>query len=296
MSKLINRLQEKGLINPPSFLKDTVQYLCITGSAAYGVSNVESDVDVYGYCIPPKSVLFPHTTGYIPGLDKGIPTFDQWQQHHINDREAGKEYDFSVYSILKYFRLVMDGNPNMIDSLFIPRNLIIHTTKVHELVRENRKLFLSKKVWPKFKGYAYSQLHKMKIKNPDPTSKRYPSIQKYGYDVKFAYHVVRLLNECQQILEEEDLDLQRNREQLKSIRRGEWTQDQVIKYFTEKELLLEKVHQKSSLPNEPNINKVKELYLNSLEIYYGSLDSVIERKKDIDDLVTDLQLLIDRYK
>ena len=164
MSKLIKKLQKKGLIHPPSFLSDTVQYLCITGSAAYGVSNVESDLDIYGFCIPPKSILFPHTAGYIRGLDKTIPEFDQWQEHGINDRETGKEYDFSIYSILKYFRLVMDNNPNMIDSLFVPRNLIIHSSKVFEYIRENRNIFLHKGSWYKFKGYSYSQMHKMKVK------------------------------------------------------------------------------------------------------------------------------------
>lgn len=181
MSKLIEKLINKNLISPPSFLKDTIQYLCITGSAAYGVANIDSDLDIYGYCIPPKSILFPHMAGYIQGLDKGIPKFDQWQQHHITDSEEGKEYDFSIYSILKYFRLVMDGNPNMIDTLFVPRNLIIHTTKLHEVVRENRKLFLSKKVWHTFKGYSYSQLHKMSIKSDAP---EYHNVIKFEDDHK----------------------------------------------------------------------------------------------------------------
>ena len=55
-------------------------------------------------------------------------------------------------------------------------------------------------------------------------------------DVKFLYHVVRLLNEAEQILMEGDLDLERNREQLKSIRKGEWTFDQIVKYFDKQTL------------------------------------------------------------
>lgn len=179
MSKLINDLIKKKLISPPSFLKDSVQFLCITGSTAYGVANINSDVDFIGYCIPPKGILFPHTAGYISGLDSVIPKFDQWTDHHVNDKEAEKEYDFSVYNILKYFRLVMDNNPNMIDSLFVPRNLIIHSSKVHELVRENRKLFLHKGCWPKFKGYAYSQLHKV---NNKVVAKEYQDVIKFEDD------------------------------------------------------------------------------------------------------------------
>lgn len=296
MSKLINNLYKKGLIHPPKFLKDTIQCLCITGSASYGVANVESDIDMYGYCIPPKSMLFPHTAGYIVGLDKSIPSFYQWQEHHINDRETGKEFDITVYSILKYFRLVADNNPNMIDSLFTPRNLIVHTTKVHELVRENRKIFLHKGSWYKFKGYAYSELSKLKSKTPEPGSKRYKTIQKYGYDIKFAYNIIRLLNEVEQILVEGDLDLQRNKEQLKSIRKGEWEEQQVIDYFTKKELVLEETYQQSKLPHKAPMDKIKELYLNCLEIYFGSLNNMVERVRDIDVFITDLNILIDSYK
>ena len=61
----------------------------------------------------------------------------------------------------------MDNNPNMIDSLFVPRNLIIHSSKVLEYIRENRNIFLHKGSWHKFKGYSYSSLHKMNNKYKD---------------------------------------------------------------------------------------------------------------------------------
>ncbi len=61
-------------------------------------------------------------------------------------------------------------------------------------------------------------------------------VSKHGYNTKKAYHCVRLMSEVEMILEEGDLDLQRNREQLKSIRRGEWTEQEVIDYFSRKKL------------------------------------------------------------
>ena len=126
----------------------------------------------------------------------------------------------------------MDNNPNMIDSLFTPRTCVLSCSKIGEMVRENRKLFLHKGSWHKFKGYAYSQMNKMRVKDPDQDSRRYEMVQKYGYDVKFAYHIVRLLDEVEQIMTEGDIDLMRNREQLKSIRRGEWEIEDIEEYFT----------------------------------------------------------------
>jgi hypothetical protein len=37
---------------------------------------------------------------------------------------------------------------------------------------DNRELFLHKGIYHKMCGYAHSQLHKIKIKNPEPGSKR----------------------------------------------------------------------------------------------------------------------------
>jgi len=245
------------------------------GSIAYGVSSDSSDSDVYGFTIPRKDQIFPHLSGEIPGFGKQINRFSQWSEHHIIDRDTQKEYDFTVYSIITYFQLLMDNNPNMVDSLFTPDNCVIHSTQIGNLVRDNRKIFLHKGCWPKFKGYSYSQLHKMSIKNPEPGSKRYADIMKNGYDTKFAYHVCRLLDEVKQILTLHDLDLQRSREQMKAIRRGEWTEPDIRDYFSREEKNLEKIYAESTLPWGPDEDKIKQLLLDCLEIQYGSLDKCV---------------------
>ena len=154
----------------------------------------------------------------------------------------------------------------------------IHSTQIGNIVRENRRSFLHKGCWHKFKGYAYSQTHKMKTKTPAQGSKRDADIEKHGYDVKFAYHIVRLLNEAEQILTEGDLDLEINREQLKSIRRGEWKEQDIYDYFDRKEKELERVYNESKLPYSPDENKIKQLLLQCLEHHYGSLDKVIHQQ------------------
>ena len=240
MTSRIQLLKKKGLINPPPWLPGNVQYETMMGSIAYGVSTDKSDMDVYGFCIPKKETIFPHVAGHIQGFGKKLDRFDQYQQHHVHDKETGKDYDFSIYNIVRYFQLCMENNPNMIDSLYTPRFCVQHSTKIGELVRENRNLFLHKGSWHKFKGYAYSQLHKMKNKSPE--GKRIKLIEEFGFDVKFAYHVVRLLDEAEQILEHGTIDLQRNREQLKAIRRGDVSEEEIIKWASDKEADLEKVY------------------------------------------------------
>jgi len=89
------------------------------------------------------------------------------------------------------------------------------STKIGNMVRESRRMFLHKGAWFRYKGYAFSQIRKMVSK--DRIGERKEDVDKWGYDRKFAYHTIRLLNEIEQILIEGDLDLQRNKEQLKSM-------------------------------------------------------------------------------
>lgn len=271
-------------------------YMTIMGSQAYGVSADDSDLDVYGFCLPPKDLVFPHLAGEIPGFGRQIQRFEQWSEHHIKDPNKKVEYDFVVYSIVKYFQLCMENNPNMIDSLFTPRNCVIHSTNISEVVRENRRMFLHKGCWHKFKGYAYAQMSKIRNKVNASNEKRAASIAEHGYDLKFAYHIVRLLNEVEQILVEGDLDLQRNREQLKDIRRGEWTIEQVESYFENKEKILETTYANSKIPHSPDELAIKKLLMNCLEEHYGDLSNAVKMDINVDSLARDIRSVLDRYQ
>lgn len=292
------KLAKKELIQPPSQVVKQLQYEVIMGSFAYGVSNNTSDIDLYGFCIPSKDVIFPHLRKEIIGFDKPKKRFDQFQQHHVIDQSFNpiREYDIDIYNIVKYFRLCADNNPNMIDSLFVPIRCITYMTPIGELVRENRKLFLHRGSWHRFKGYSYQMIHKMKIKKSNPKSKRYWVYEKYGFDVKFAYHCVRLLNEVHQILTERDIDLERNREQLKSIRRGEWKIEEIEEHFQRREKELQKAYDESKLPYRPEEDKIKELLLNCLEHHFGSLSNVIPKENKTSDFIHELENLIFKYK
>lgn len=272
----VEKLADRGLITPPKYVSHSVQYEVMMGSIAYGVSSDNSDRDIYGFCIPPKSIVFPHLAGEIQGFGTQQKRFNQYQQHHIKDKDHKCVWDISIYNIVRFFHLCMENNPNMLDSLYVPNRCVLSITKIGHMVRDNKSLFLHKGLWHRYKGYSYSQLKKMKVKNPDPTSKRYESFQKYGYDLKFAYHIVRLLNQAEQALTEHTMDLQRNREQLKSIRRGEWKVEQIEQYFETKERELETLYNESKLPWGPPEKEIKELLLNCLEEFYGSLEGAVE--------------------
>jgi len=161
MSSRVNRAYQMNLINPPSWLPNNTMFETMMGSVAYGASNDSSDMDIYGFCMPPKDVVFPHLAGYIPGFGAAPQKFRVWQEHHVNDAEARKEYDFAIYNIVDFFNLCMENNPNMTDALFVPRRCVLHSTPIYEHIREHKKMFLHKGAWYKFRGYASSQMSKL---------------------------------------------------------------------------------------------------------------------------------------
>lgn len=123
-------------------------------------------------------------------------------------------------------------------------------------------------------------------------SKRFESNKLHGFDIKFAYNLVRLLEECDQILCEGTLDLMRNKEQLKAIRRGEWTQEQVEDYCCRKEKTLEEHYAKSQLPNEPDQSKIRQVLINCIEHHYGNIEKYIKIPDRAENLLLHIKQLM----
>ena len=291
----VAKLNERGILTTaPKFLYDNTHFECIMGSMAYGCNNDDSDWDIYGFCIPHKEDIFPHLRGEIMGFGRQLNRFEQFQQHHIDDKEKGKQYDVTIFSIVKYFHLVMENNPNMIDSLFVPQNLILSISRIGNMVRDKRQMFLHKGAFRKFKEYAFAQLHKMKSQNRE--GKRADVVAKFGYDLKFASHVIRLLDECEQIMQEQDLNLQRSKEMLKSVRRGDWKLEEVEDYFTNKEKYLEKLYEDSKLPYSPDEEAIKQLLLNCLEEHFGNLENAISNPDKYKVAVMDIRNILESIK
>lgn len=89
--------------------------------------------------------------------------------------------------------------------------------------------------------------------------------EQYGYDVKHAMHLIRLLRSGLDILEHGIVPVKRNDAQyLLDIRKGKYTYDEIIQ---ESERLKDKISivcEKTKLPNEANTELAKEIML---EIY-----------------------------
>ncbi len=309
---ILQELYEKKLIRieEEEWLLTNTHYLTIMGSFSYGVSSDSSDMDIYGFAIPPKERAFPHLQGLytIPpnkdqtaasfAFDDTFHPFAQWIQHGIVDASAlkgkGREYDFSVFNIIKFFHLLYTNNPNFIDSLFTSQECVLHATQVANIVRSNREVFLHKGCFDTFKNYAYSQVHKMDTKNPAEGSKRKKLRDEFGFDVKFGYNLVRLLNECEQILTTGTLDLRKNNEQLKAIRRGDMKEQEVKAWVSDKERQLEAMRVKSDLPEKPQKAKIKKILTECMECHYSSMENCVVLPDKYKEVLQEVRTLINK--
>lgn len=296
MASRVQLTYKKGLCHPPKWLPQNLHYEVMGGSVSYGVSSDTSDMDITGFCIPPKEDIFPHLRGEIPGFGNQIQRFEVWQEHHIMDKETSQEYDFAIYSIVKFFQLTMENNPNMLDVLHVPQRCVLYASPVAQMVRDKRNIFLHKGAYHKLRGYSYAQLHKIGTKANANNPKRQSDIDTYGFDLKFAYHVVRLLLQAEQILVEHDLDIERNSEILKSIRKGEWTEQKIRDWFDTKEKSLEELYAKSTLRNKPDQNEIRTLLMDCLEHHYGSLSEAVKVEVPVDKMIRELKEVLAKYE
>lgn len=133
------------------WLRANTIFATLHGSHAYGTNTPTSDVDVKGIAIPPAE--------YYLGIRKAF------------EQAEFKEPDGVVYEIRKFFKLAKDCNPNIIEVLHTDPSDWILCSPVGQKIIENRNIFLSKKAYYTFFGYARAQLKRINthyrwLKNP----------------------------------------------------------------------------------------------------------------------------------
>ena len=301
MASVLRRLIKKDLIHPPPWLIDNLMFEGVIGSKAYGCNEPgDADEDIVGMTIPPKGMVFPHLEGHIPGFGKNPPSFESYQQHHIFFPETQMQYDITVYGIVKLFQLCMDNNPNMLELLFLPKRCVYHSSLIYEHIRKHRSRFLHRGCYDKFRGYASSQLSKLDKPGDKRSERRQETVKKYGYDTKFAYHIVRLMLECEQLYTHQTIRLDKHREIYKAIRKGEWSKEKIREWFDEKERTMERLYlappEEVALPKYPDADAIKQVLIECLEMHYTTLGNAIVRPDAAQLILNELQDIVHRYK
>ena len=220
-----------------------VLYLARVGSHAYGTTTADSDED------------FVEVHVEAPEYITGLMQFDTTMSTSEGRTPVGG-IDTTVYGLRKWSSLVAQGNPNMIETLFIP-NEVSHpgyTTLIAE-----RDAFLSKSSGHRFLGYAQSQQFALMGARNKRTN-RPELVHTHGYDTKFGGHLIRVLVEGIELMQTGSITFPLNEAAyIKSIRAGEVDKDDMLEYANDLREILERETKHSDLPAKADRNRINQL-------------------------------------
>lgn len=222
------------------------------GSIAHGTAgDIIDDIDVGGVFISPINHYFGLT-----------------QLEHVDRVCVANKYDFALFELRKYFRLLLKSNPNVLSLLWLPQNLYIVQSDWGKRLIDNRDIFMSKKLYKSFGGYAYGQLRRMThccTNQAFQGKRRRERFEKFGYDCKNAAHLIRLLRMGIEALTTGEINVARHdAKQLREIKLGGWTLKEIEAEATRLQHLLDTAFVKSDLPPAPEYHKAEVLLIDIL--------------------------------
>ncbi|WP_285733881.1 nucleotidyltransferase domain-containing protein [Nocardiopsis sp. ATB16-24] len=219
---------------------------CQVGSGVHGVTvQGRNDRDEMGICVePPEYVI-------------GLRSFEQYvhRTRPEHSRSGPGDLDLTVYSLRKWTRLALEGNPTVLLPLFVPEEEIVSATPAgHDLRAQSHRL-VSRRAGERFLGYLRAQRDRMEGARGGRHTNRPELVEKYGFDTKFAYHMVRLGMQGVELLETGRLTLpmpEPDRTWLRELRRGEHSRTEALERARELEQRLVSLRETSDLPEEPD--------------------------------------------
>lgn len=236
--------------------------LSYRGSIAHGMfvpsdkPNSIDDKDIMGVCVPGEEVYF------------GLNNFEQKECFH-------NEWDSVVYEARKFVRLLVGQNPNVLSLLWNEPKYHIEVTPAGRMLLDARGLFVSRKAYHSFTGYAYAQFKKMThlAFKGYMGEKRKRLVEKFGYDTKNAAHLIRLLKMGIEFMNEGQLFVDRgmagDAPRLLSIKNGEWTLEQVKEEAERLFKRAEDAYDHTKLPRALDTDKIEKLLIDVVKIGLG---------------------------
>ena len=241
---------------------DRLIHLFVGGSELHGAKvHGTDDLDIYGvYIEQPELVL---------GLDS-MPHF-VWSTTGDDRRNGPNDVDITLYSLKKWAGLACKGNPTALHFLFAESKV---QNPIWAEIVSNKHIFLARSCAKQFTGFANDQLARMTGKKGRGKKGQRPEIEvKYGYDVKAAMHILRLLYECKELVTEGRITMPRpERDLLIRVRTGRYSMDKVIAMAQKQFVECEEAAKASSLPEKIDRAAVSKLLAESYRAAWNAND------------------------
>ena len=231
----------------------------LVGSTVHGlnVNDGIEDRDEMGVCVEP--------------LEDAMALWDPFEQFiyrsaaeregRDNARSTAGDLDLTIYSLRKWTRLALKGNPTILLLLFTPEDQLVFCDSLGSELRALTPAIISRRVQGPFLGYLQAQKQRLTGERGQKRIHRPELEEMYGFDTKYAMHMLRLGFQGIELLTTGRLSLpmrEPERAYLLDVRRGKVTEQDC---FTQAEALereLSDLATTSSLPAEPEESRVEE--------------------------------------
>lgn len=249
----------------PDWYEDAVILEATVGSEAHGVTQGD-DHDVMAVFVPPPEVEF----GFQP-IDT-ILYRTAWNRTGVgpksNDQPRSQEgdIDYTAYSLRKYLKLALAGNPSVLVPLYVDESLVEYQNERGIDLRSLRTDIISSRVIDTFGGYMNEQKRRLLGQQGQKNVKRPELIEQFGYDTKYAFHMIRLGMQGVELAQSGSLTLPMSeaaRASLMRIRQGECSLDEVISIAGILDITLKELKEFTPLPLEPNRERIEKFLVDT---------------------------------
>jgi uncharacterized protein len=259
--------QRRLIAEPNTILRGLV------GSSVHGlVLQGTDDRDEMGVRLEPRR--------YVVGFGQ----FEHWVYRTAAEREqdpgarsqAG-DLDLTIYSLRKWARLALQGNPTVLLLLYLPDDALVVRTATGERLQRLAASFASRQAGRRFLGYLEAQRQRLVGERGQLDIHRTQLVEQFGYDTKYAMHMLRLGYQGVEFLETGRLRLPIGdpvRSHLMDVRRGQSTLADVLSECQELESRLTDLLNSSPLPAEPDVKTVETFLMDA----YAAAWSAQERQ------------------
>jgi hypothetical protein len=224
--------------------------LGLVGSTVHGVTvDSADDRDEMGICLEP------------PEFVAGLRVFNQWvyRTQPEGARSGPGDVDRTVYSLRKWCRLALAGNPTVMLLLHVPDHHCSVLDDPGRELRANKEWFASRRAGRAYLGYMQRQRDRMTGERGQMRVNRPELIEQYGFDTKYAGHVLRLGYQGVEFLESGRLTLpmrDQERTRVLDVRNGRVPFEDVLAEADDLQRRLESLLDDSPLPERPDHDSV----------------------------------------
>ena len=243
------------------------------GSTVHGtnISDGIEDHDVMGVCIEPIGMV----VGLTPFEQFIYRTAVQREGEH-NARSKAGDVDLVIYSLRKYVRLALRGNPTILTLLFTPNQQCVRLEDEGVMLRGLAPAIVSKKAGGAYLGYMSAQAGRLLgTRGGQHGAGRPELINKFGYDSKYAAHIIRLGLQGQELMNTGQLTLPMtgvNRDFVLDVRNGKVPFGALARVMADVEDDLKAAVKRSPLPEIPDTEAVERWLVEAYRNFWSLIN------------------------